>query len=39
MICSQLVDFCYAKAGVRLFADNRWEGYVTPADLAGLLHA
>lgn len=39
MICSQLVDFCYGKVGVQLFADGRWEGYVTPADLAGLLHA
>jgi len=38
-ICSQLVDWCYMKAGVQLFADGRWEGYVTPADLAGLLHA
>jgi cell wall-associated NlpC family hydrolase len=28
MICSQLVDQCYADAGVRLFADGRWPGYV-----------
>lgn len=34
MICSQLVDFCYMQAGVHLFTDNRWPGYVTPADLA-----
>lgn len=34
MICSQLVDYCYMEAGVRLFNDNRWMGYVTPADLA-----
>jgi len=34
MICSQLVDFCYDCAGVRLFSDGRWAGYVTPADLA-----
>jgi hypothetical protein len=34
MICSQLVDQCYADAGVHLFADGRWPGYVTPADLA-----
>ncbi|GAA1259424.1 hypothetical protein GCM10009665_56900 [Kitasatospora nipponensis] len=36
-ICSQLVDQCYHDAGVRLFDDGRWPGYVTPADLAGLL--
>lgn len=34
MICSQLVDYCYSKAGVPLFTDNRWCGYVTPEDLA-----
>lgn len=34
MICSQLVDYCYTCAGVRLFHDGRWAGYVTPADLA-----
>ncbi len=33
-ICSQLVDQCYADAGVHLFADGRWPGYITPADLA-----
>jgi hypothetical protein len=37
MICSQLVDWCYMKAGVHLFNDGRWPGYVTPADLANLL--
>ncbi|MEV8095907.1 hypothetical protein [Kitasatospora sp. NPDC085879] len=37
MICSQLVDQCYLDAGVHLFSDGRWPGYVTPADLAGLL--
>jgi len=37
MICSQLVDQCYRDAGVQLFADGRWPGYVTPADLANLL--
>jgi hypothetical protein len=36
-ICSQLVDQCYADAGIQLFADGRWPGYVTPADLAGLV--
>lgn len=25
--------------GVELFADGRWPGYVTPADLAGVLTA
>lgn len=33
MICSQLVDQCYQDAGVHLFSDGRWPGYVTPADL------
>lgn len=37
MICSQLVDQCYQDAGVHLFNDGRWPGYVTPAALAGLL--
>jgi uncharacterized protein YycO len=39
MICSQLVDQCYADAGVQLFDDGRWPGYVTPGDLADLLLA
>lgn len=37
MICSQLVDQCYQDAGVHLFADGRWPGDVTPADLGGLI--
>lgn len=37
MICSTLVDFCYMNAGVKLFDDGRWQGDVTPADLASLL--
>lgn len=37
MICSQLVDHVYMRAGVHLFNDNRWEGYVTPASLDHLL--
>ena len=37
MMCSQLVDRCYADAGVRLFDDGRWPGYVTPADLAAVV--
>lgn len=39
MICSQLVDQCYRDAGVQLFTDGRWPGYVTPADLANLLRS
>jgi hypothetical protein len=37
MICSQLVDRCYQDAGVHLFDDGRWSGYVTPGALHGLL--
>jgi hypothetical protein len=37
LICSQLVDLCYCDAGVHLFNDGRWPGYVTPADLANLI--
>lgn len=36
MICSQMVDYCYQRAGVELFDDGRWNGYVTPADLWSL---
>ncbi|MEU2874722.1 hypothetical protein ABZ769_37075 [Streptomyces olivoreticuli] len=36
-ICSQLVDQCYQDAGVRLFADGRWPGYVTPMALYNIL--
>lgn len=32
-ICSQLVDQADSDAGIHLFTDNRWPGYVTPADL------
>lgn len=39
MICSQLVDYCYDVAGVHLFTDGRWPGYVTPGALAGLIGA
>jgi hypothetical protein len=34
MICSQAVDWCYEP--YRLFKDDRWDGFVTPMDLAGL---
>jgi hypothetical protein len=37
MICSQCVDAAYTAAGVALFDDGRWPGYVKPGDLAGLL--
>ena len=37
MICSQLVDYCYLMAGVHLFNDGRWPGYVTPEDLANVI--
>ncbi|MDH6141138.1 hypothetical protein P3T35_003151 [Kitasatospora sp. GP30] len=33
LICSQLADEAYRRAGVQLFADGRWPGYITPADL------
>jgi cell wall-associated NlpC family hydrolase len=37
MICSQLVDRAYQRAGVQLFADGRWDGYVMPASLDRLI--
>jgi len=36
LICSQLVDYCYSRAGIQLFADNRPNGLVSPADLYSL---
>jgi uncharacterized protein YycO len=33
MICSQLVDECYRRAGVHLFSDGRLPQDVTPGDL------
>ncbi|MGR3875717.1 hypothetical protein ACUXZZ_45110 (plasmid) [Streptomyces graminifolii] len=30
MICSQLADRGYLDAGLHVFSDGRWEGYVTP---------
>ncbi|KWT57643.1 hypothetical protein ADL21_33665 [Streptomyces albus subsp. albus] len=33
MICSQLVDQSYHDAGIPLFSDGRWPGYVTPGAL------
>ncbi|MFJ6636599.1 hypothetical protein ACIQMR_35325 [Streptomyces sp. NPDC091376] len=39
MICSQLVDEVYLRAGVHLFDDGRLPGDVTPGDLWKLLQA
>ncbi|MEU1254812.1 hypothetical protein ABZ445_16180 [Streptomyces chartreusis] len=39
LICSQLVDEAYVRAGVRLFDDGRIPGDVTPGDLWKLLAA
>lgn len=37
MICGYYTDRAYSVNGVHLFGDGRWEGFVTPGDLAGLL--
>jgi hypothetical protein len=37
LICSQLVDVAYRRAGVQLFVDGRGTYDVTPGDLANLL--
>ena len=37
MICSQLVDQCYLRAGIHLFEDGRLSQDVTPGDLANVL--
>jgi hypothetical protein len=39
MTCSQLVDQAEKDAGVQLFKDGRWPGYVMPSDLGRLLGA
>jgi hypothetical protein len=39
LIGSQLVDRAELDAGVHLFADRRWRGYVRPSDLADLILA
>lgn len=39
MICSQLVDEAYQRAGVQLFDDGRLPGDVTPGDLYRLIVA
>lgn len=33
LICSQLADRAYHNAGLEMFQDGRWDGYVTPASL------
>ncbi|MFI9123852.1 hypothetical protein ACIGW0_31425 [Streptomyces bikiniensis] len=38
LICSQLVDEVYLRAGIHLFSDGRLPGDVTPGDLWHLLH-
>lgn len=37
LICSQLVDLVYHDAGVELFTDGRWPGFITPGDLIPVL--
>ncbi len=37
--CAQLWDGIYLAAGVHLFSDNRPEGAVDPADIAGVIEA
>lgn len=37
MICSQLADRAAALGGWHLFADGRWDGYVTPGDIWRLI--
>lgn len=37
-ICSQLVDQIYQDAGLQIFRDGRWPGYVTPMALFPALH-
>lgn len=37
MICSQLVDECYNRAGVHLFDDGRLHQFVSPGDLLDII--
>ena len=39
LICSQLVDRGENLGGTHLFTDDRWDGFVRPADLAALTGA
>lgn len=39
LICSQLADRAAALGGWHLFADGRWDGYVTPEDIWHLIQA
>lgn len=38
MICSQLVDYTYNRAGLNMFNDGRFFGDVTPQDLTQVLN-
>lgn len=38
MLCSQLIDAAYLRAGLHMYDDGRWSGDVTPADLTLVLH-
>lgn len=37
MLCSQLADEVYRRAGLQMFNDGRWPGDVTPGDLTLVL--
>jgi len=37
LICSQLVDLAWLRAGCHLFDDGRWPGFVMPSDLGQIL--
>lgn len=37
MICSQLTDEVYRRAGLHMFNDGRWPGDITPGDLTAVL--
>jgi hypothetical protein len=39
LICSQLVDLAYQRAGRQLFDNGRWNGFVMPSDLGQLISA
>lgn len=39
LICSQLADRAAANGGWQLFADHRWDGFVTPEDIWHLIQA
>lgn len=37
MLCSQMVDEVYLRAGLHMYQDQRWSGDVTPGDLVAAL--